>query len=300
MENKKKAQTDYYFGVWKEDLKTYTGDFMYGSLSQFFHENTKQVQSLSKPNERTRLFPFYEDVVESIHFKTYPRFKKMTLKTSPQRRPSIQQSILNSRPVEKFTGQALTFKEISEILFYSAGITYKEKGESKEAWDNSRRPYPSLGARYPLELYPVILRSSEADAGIYHYNVKYNTLEFMMKGDYTNTIIQAIPDQEWIRDASMVVLLSAIFKRTEIKYGDRGYRYVLLEAGHLAQNIYLIATSMKLGCCTVGAFHDDELNELLDLDGTYESVIYCIVIGAIKQSLTKSIRSLRLIRPGIN
>lgn len=268
---------------------------MYGSLSQFFHENTKQFQSESKTNERARLFPFYEDIVESIHFKSYPRFKKRVLKARPQERPSVQTTILNSRPIEKFTAKALTLKEIAEILFYSAGITYKEKGESKEAWDNSRRPYPSLGARYPLELYPIILRSSGVPAGLYHYNVKYNALELMMKGDHMNAIIHATPEQEWIRNASMVVLISAIFKRTEINYGDRGYRYILLEAGHLAQNIYLIATSMNLGCCTVGAFLDDELNRLLDVDGTYEAVIYMVVVGAIKRSLTESIRSLRLV-----
>jgi len=264
---------------------------MYGSLSQYFHENTKQFQSETKLNKRARLFPFYEDVVEAIHFKSYPRFKQMGLTIRPQEHPSVQSTILNSVPVEKFTAKALTFKEISDILYYSAGITYKEKGESKEVWDNSRRSYPSLGARYPLELYPVILQSSGVPEGLYHYNVKANALELMARGDYMNAIIHATPEQEWIRNASLIVLISAIFKRTEIKYGDRGYRYVLVETGHLAQNIYLITTSMNLGCCTVGAFLDDELNQLLDVDGTNEAVIYIVVVGGIKRSLSESIRS---------
>lgn len=269
---------------------------MYGSLSQVFHENTKQFLSALQINERKRLFPFYENILESINFKSYPRFKKIELqKTFPRGRPSIQKTILNSRPVVKFGAKTLTLKEISEILFYSAGITYKKKGESKEVWDKSTRSYPSIGARYPLELYLVVLRSSGVKAGIYHYNIKYNALELISEGDFTNQIIHTTHDQEWIRNASMVVLISAIFKRTEIKYGDRGYRYVLLEAGHLAQNMYLIATSMNLGCCTVGEFLDDELNKLLDLDGTYESVLYIVVVGAKKQGLTKRIRSLLLV-----
>lgn len=268
---------------------------MYGTLSQYFHENTKQYQSDSKTNKRVRIFPFYEDVVESIHFKSYPRFKKLGLKTRPQGRPSVQSTIQKSIPVEKFTAKALTFKEISEILYYSAGITYKEKGDSKEVWDNSRRPYPSLGARYPLELYPVIIRSSGVPEGLYHYNVKYNAIELMTRGDHMNAIIHATPEQEWIRNASLIVLLSAIFKRTEIKYGDRGYRYILLEAGHVAQNIYLIATSMNLGCCTVGTFLDDEVSQLLDVDGLNEAVIYIVVVGTIKLNLTKSIRSFRFV-----
>lgn len=269
---------------------------MYGSLSQVFHENTKQFPLIADTDAQKHLFPFHEDVVKSIHFKSYPRFKKIQLQsTFPKERPSTQQTILNSPPIGQFGSKKITLNEISELLFHSAGIIDKEKGESEEAWDRSRRSYPSSGARYPLETYVVLLRSSGVKPGIYHYNVKYNTLELISKGEYTNQIIHATHNQEGITDASMIVLISAVFKRTEIKYGDRGYRYVLLEAGHLAQNIYLIANSMNLYCYTRGEFFDDELNELLDLDGTYESVIYMVVVGVRQQNLTERIRSLRFV-----
>jgi SagB-type dehydrogenase family enzyme len=269
---------------------------MYGSLSQVFHENTKQFPLTPDRDEQKHLFPFYNDVVESIHFKSYPRFKKIQLQsTFPKRRLSIQQTILNSPPIGQFGAKKIALNEISELIFHSAGIIDKEKGESEEAWNRSRRSYPSSGARYPLETYVVLLRSSGIEPGIYHYNVKHNTLELISQGDYTNQIIHATHNQKGITDASMIVLLSAVFKRTEIKYGDRGYRYVLLEAGHLAQSIYLIANSMNLYCYPCGEFFDDELNELLDLDGTYESVIYMVVVGAKHQNLAERIRSLRFV-----
>ena len=85
--------------------------------------------------------------------------------------------------------------------------------------------------------------------------------------------------QEWVGAASVVLLISAVFGRTQSKYGDRGYRYVFLDAGHMAQNIYMVTTSMNLGCCTIAGFLDHEVDEMLDLDGSDESVIYMAVIG---------------------
>lgn len=267
---------------------------MYGSLSQFFHENTKLTADSSHSNSNERFFPFYNEVVDSLHFKSYPRFQAIKLdKVSTFQQPCMQRIILNVKPVEKFTARSITRAEVSEILFYSAGVSYHEKDGSKILWNNSRRPYPSIGACHPLELYPVIFQGSGLDVGVYHYNVKTDSLELMMKGDYTKQLVHAIPNQDWIQDASMVICISAIFKRTEIQHSDRGYRYVLLEAGHVAQNIYLLAASLGFGCCTVGVYLDEEINQLLDLDGLYESVIYVVVVGGIKARLMDRIRRFR-------
>lgn len=267
---------------------------MYGSLSQFFHENTKLTADLSPSNPNEPLFPFYKEAVETIHFKSYPRFQALKLEKGPRvQQPCMQRIIRNIKPVEKFTAQSITRTEVSEILFYSAGIAYHEKVGGETFWDNTRRPYPSIGACHPLELYPVIFRGLGLDPGVYHYNVKTDSLELMMKGDYTNQLVHAIPNQDWIKNASMVICISAIFKRTETQHSDRGYRYVLLEAGHVAQNIYLLAASMGLGCCTVGVYLDDEINQLLDLDGLYESVIHVVVVGGIKTRLLDRVRRFR-------
>jgi SagB-type dehydrogenase family enzyme len=85
--------------------------------------------------------------------------------------------------------------------------------------------------------------------------------------------------QEFLGAANVCFVLSAIFQRARWKYRKRAYRYVLLEAGHIAQNLYLEATSLGLGACAVGAFMDGSLNDLLGLDGVEEAALYIISVG---------------------
>jgi SagB-type dehydrogenase family enzyme len=237
------------------------------SISAIFHENTKIFfwEKSMTPQE------FWGE----IHFKTYPRFEKIILPKNLKTSSLLEKVIKKRRSIREFSGKPISLKQISKILFYSAGITYKNKN-----WNETRRAYPSAGARYPLELYPIILNGTDIKRGIYHYNVKLHCLEIIKRGDFKNKLLE-ITNQEWVKNANMFIPISAIFKRTQMKYGERGYRYIFLDAGHLAQNIYLITTAIGLGCCTIGGFLDNEINKLLELDGKTESVIYIAVIGTI-------------------
>jgi len=267
--------------------KKYLGNFDDASMSSFFHENTKCHTLERTEGTSQKLFNS-----SFVHYKSYPRFKKTLLpKIFSKEEVSIQEVIIKERPMMEFARKSFSLEEISKILFYSAGITHTEKMDEKEL---SHRAYPSIGSRYPLELYPVLFQDNEIEPGIYHYNVKSHTLELILTGDYRNQIIYSTKNQEWIKNASLAILISAIFKRTEMEFGDRGYRYVLLEAGHLAQNLFLITASMSLTCDTIGEFLDDELNKLLDLDGTNEAIIYIMVIGGKSRSLVTKIRDLFL------
>ena len=87
-------------------------------------------------------------------------------------------------------------------------------------------------------------------------------------------------NQNWVKKSGCIILISAVFKRNTIKYGDRGYRHIMQEAGHLGQNIYLISSALGLGCCAISGFNDEELNNMLDLDGVNEGVIYSFSIGS--------------------
>lgn len=258
-------------------------------MSGFFHENTKQFlpRSETSTDYQKQLFPFYEEVLKHIHFKSYPRFKQISLTKRLPEKFRLKEITRNCMRTEELEARPLTLDEISTILFYSAGITCKEEGG-----DYSLRSYPSIGSRYPLELYPITFRNSGVEAGIYHYNVKLHSLESIAEGDFTNQIVHCTHNQEWIKNAGMILLLSAVFKRSEILYGERGYRYVLFEAGHLAQNISVVSNRVGLGCSTIGEFLDDELNKLLDLDGVNESILYIVVVGREKLPLHKRIRSL--------
>ena len=211
-----------------------------------------------------------------IHFKSYPRFEKKYL---PRRlslpRKSLEKLLIERRSSREFCSKQLSIEEISKILFFSSGIV-----EISADWKEGRRFYPSAGARYPLEIYPIILGVRGLKMGIYHYDVKRHALEKILAGNFLKNVLNFI-NQEWMRNASVIILISGVFERTRVKYGDRGYRYVLMEAGHVMQNIYLLCTAMRLGCCAIGGFIDDGFNELLDLDGEKESVIYIAAIGRL-------------------
>ncbi len=117
--------------------------------------------------------------------------------------------------------------------------------------------------------------------GIYRYLVDSHELELIREGDFRREMAQAALEQRMLVEANVVLVLSAIFVRTTRRYRERGHRYILLEAGHMAQNACLVATSMGLGTCAIGAFYDEAFNRLLGLDGKQENVIYLVSIGKI-------------------
>jgi SagB-type dehydrogenase family enzyme len=119
------------------------------------------------------------------------------------------------------------------------------------------------------------------ERGLYHYSVADHTLEQLRAENLRRTIVVAGIGQDMLGQAQVCFVLSAFFQRLRWKYRERTYRYALLEAGHIGQNLYLAATSMGLGACAVGAFLDDELNNLLELDGQQEAALYMISVGQI-------------------
>jgi len=244
-------------------------------LSSLYHENTKIF--FVDENEDIR---YFSDLFEKIHFKTYPRFENVELPHNLHDVDlNIESAIENRRSVREFNEKiCLSLEEVSKLLLYSSGILFNETNN----WDKSRRAYPSAGARYPLETYLISLNIEGLEPGIYHYNVKSHSLELIRVGVFAEEVVSLSCNQTWIEKSSMVLITSAIFPRNQIKYDERGYRYIFLEAGHLMQNIYLMASALKLGCCSIGGFLDDEINNLLDIDGINESAIYLNAIGKIK------------------
>jgi SagB-type dehydrogenase family enzyme len=117
------------------------------------------------------------------------------------------------------------------------------------------------------------------EAGIYHYEVPDASLALLNRGDPTDRLHDVCCGQEYARQAAIVVLISAVIERTKRKYGDRGYRYVLLDIGHLGQNLYLVCTALGLAIVTTCGFFDDEAADLLGIDGCDEAVFYVAFIG---------------------
>jgi SagB-type dehydrogenase family enzyme len=149
----------------------------------------------------------------------------------------------------------------------------------------SRRVVPSAGALYPIEMYLVALNIEGLEAGLYHYHPKDQLLESLRAEELRSDIESAVLYPEIVSQASVVFLLAAIFQRTRFKYGERGYRFVLLDSGHIAQNIYLVSTALGLGAVSMGGYVDEDLNRMLDMNGVDESVVYTVVVGQPTGSL---------------
>lgn len=207
------------------------------------------------------------------YYKTYPRFAKIIL---PEVKPQADffELILKRKSSRQYDGRQISLSELSVLLKYSCGIT-------RTGHDGiSRRAQASGGGRYPIEMYPIVFVPSEGlPAGLYHYDVKNHQLDVLWERDFDAASKSDFFTYEWVKDTSIAFVMTAVFERNRIKYGERGYRYILLEAGHIGQNIHLISEALNLKSCALGGTRDIALEELLDIDGATESVVYSLVVG---------------------
>ena len=132
---------------------------------------------------------------------------------------------------------------------------------------------------YPIETYIAANNVEELKEDIYHYNIKNHLLEEIKLGNFGDKLAYAALDQEMCADASVVFIWTAVVRRSKWKYSQRAYRYIYLDAGHIAENFALAAASVNCVSCHVGAFFDDEINSILDIDGVEESSICLSVVG---------------------
>jgi SagB-type dehydrogenase family enzyme len=141
------------------------------------------------------------------------------------------------------------------------------------------RTTPSGGALYPLDVFPVVERVDGIAPGTYHYDPLRVRLELLRSGSAARELERCTPYPSLFGDAAVVLLAAATFWRTRFKYGVRGYRFALIEAGHLAQNVLLEATARGLAAVPVGGFFDARIDDFLELDGVDESTVYAIAVG---------------------
>lgn len=121
------------------------------------------------------------------------------------------------------------------------------------------------------------------EQGIYHFRPRSFDLEFLKKGDYSNDLAIAALSQAMITRAQVTFIWTALFERSKWKYRQRAYRYIYMDSGHIAENLYLAGEALDLGVCTIGAFFDDMANSLIGIDGENESVIYMATVGCRKK-----------------
>jgi len=205
-------------------------------------------------------------------YKEYPERPRTAL-PEPKRPVSSLDNLLSTRrSVRRFSEDPVSLEDLSYLLWASDGI-------SKRAGAHEFRTAPSAGALYPVETYVAVNNIPGLAPGIYHYSVMHHALELVRKGRLGEELARAALDQGMCASAPAVLVWTAVFERCRWKYGERAYRYVYLDAGHIAQNLALAAVSLGLGSCQIAATFDDEVNELLGVDGEEESVLYMSVVG---------------------
>ncbi|MBY8991905.1 MAG: SagB/ThcOx family dehydrogenase [Candidatus Lokiarchaeota archaeon] len=178
----------------------------------------------------------------------------------------------NRKSSRKFKNEPLSKEQLSLLLFGMTGLT-------RIFPQFAFRTVPSAGGLYPIEVYPIINNVENLDQGIYHYNISTHSLELLQAGDFRTEIAKACLDQKIAYNSAVNFVWTALIERSKWKYLQRCYRYIYIDAGHIGQNFYLIAEALNLGACTIGAIFDDEINDLLKIDGLTETAIYVGVIG---------------------
>jgi SagB-type dehydrogenase family enzyme len=205
--------------------------------------------------------------------KKYPDSRRMALPPfAPSRPMTLDETLKARKSVRRFRTEPLGLGQLGYLLWAATGLARRERGDEF-------RTAPSAGARYPIETYVVANNVEGIDQGVYHYAICSHELEQLAVGDLRATVAAAALDQQMCALAPVVFVWTAIFARTEYRYRQRAYRYIYLDAGHIAENLALAAVGLSLGSCQVGAFYDDEANTLVGVNGADESVVYMSVVG---------------------
>lgn len=187
----------------------------------------------------------------------------------------FEEALLRRRSRRDFTAEHLTIAELSQLVFAAQGVTEKTFG-------TALRTAPSAGALYPYEIYLMPAKVEGLAKGIYRYSHLGHSLSGLREGDFRLDLTRACLGQAAIYEAAVNFILVAVVQRILTKYGQRGHRYIYMEAGHISQNLYLQAASLGLGTVVIGAFHDDDIHRLLGIDGKREVVIAVQPVGKLR------------------
>lgn len=234
------------------------------SVSELYHENSKITRSAPRIAQSTESI-----LVAPSGFKRYVHSPPRDLPPPGADGSSLLSVLRARRSCRTYAGEPLSLEAVSELAFHALGTPD----------GGYRRCVPSAGGLYPLELYVVALDVTGLDAGLYHYDVRSHALRQLEEGDCRSRLAQTVFIEDAVAKAGAMMVLTSVFGRSKIKYGERAYRFALLEAGHVMQNICLAATVLGLGTCPVGGFIDDTMNDLLDVDGIEEAALYAVTIG---------------------
>jgi SagB-type dehydrogenase family enzyme len=194
---------------------------------------------------------------------------------------SVEEALQNRRSIRSYTKEPLTLAEVSQLLWAAYGIT-KTFESPPDFIRGGLRAAPSAGARFPLDLYLAAFDVKDLPAGIYLYQSETHQLMRVVEGDKRSEVSEAAFGQSHFETASAAIIYSAIYKRTMVKYGQRGReRYVCMDLGHSAENVYLQAYALEIGTCAIGAFTDLWLKKVCKMTRA-EEPLYIMPLGKVE------------------
>jgi SagB-type dehydrogenase family enzyme len=264
--------------------------------AEVYHEASK-INEVNGLSFRRRIglvlgSPFYLKLI-TRGYKTYPTARKMSLPgyaefedTARSRR--LREITLRRRSVRKFTGETISLNNVAHILFNSYGTTGRMTlsfGIEQDA-----RAVPSGGALYPLELYFAAHKVDGLEPGIYHYNVEGHSLELVRQGQFSAEFGRALFYEDMFKNVAGTLVITAVPRRSSLKYGERSYRFINLEAGHVGQAACLTSCALDIGCVMLGGFYDDDVDDLIGVDGVNEMTLYTCAFGRVERENTESVK----------
>lgn len=242
-------------------------------LWSLYHENSKVTSLDPHPNEES-VVKRMQSMAESLEFTGYPI---VSLPPSRHLHMSVTESIRRRVSARTLTTVEVSGDELATILDSSFGMS---RSNVDTPFPRPFRVAPSGGALYPIEPFVYCRSVQDIDPGLYHFSVSEGHLRRInSSAAMSDEIANAFQQSELARVASAILLMAGFFARSTFKYGERAYRFVLIEAGHIGQNIALVSTGLGLSCVTVGGFFDRALDATLNFDGVWQSVIYSVLIG---------------------
>ncbi len=190
---------------------------------------------------------------------------------------NLRDAIEMRRSARSYLPRSMTLEELSFLLWCTQGV--------KEFVPDSYvlRTVPSAGARHAFETYLLINNVTGLERGLYRFLAIENKLIRMgVDSEVSRKVRSACLDQDNVTGAAVVFIWVAVVRRMNWRYGQRGYRYLHLDAGHVCENLYLASQAVDSGVCAIGAFLDDDMNSILGLDGKREFVIYIATVGKVR------------------
>ncbi len=182
---------------------------------------------------------------------------------------SIEETLKERRSIREYRDVPLSLQEIAQLAWSAQGVSDEVSGF---------RTAPSAGATFPMEIYLLITEVEDVSDGVYRYNYDNHTLEKIIDGDLRRDLYDVALRQPSIIDAPVVMVITGVVARTEQRYGGRALRYVYMEAGHVAQNVYLQGVALNIGTVVIGAFDDDGVADVLQLEDG-EHPLYIMPLG---------------------